>query len=199
MVRNFVQAVGEGVKNLAFDLKLPLGPYKVGLDRGGRHAVLAGASGHLALMDWPRYHLMCEVQVKETTHDTCILHNEQFFAAAQKKYVYIYDRTGAEVHCCRDHLEPAALDFMPHHFLLASCSKRGVFCTAVLCCCPCIGAGEKLIHMTATKCQQIRGTCPCASGNCMPVPKQAHTQCLKHSSVFNLCHHVLGTSYVVYQ
>jgi U3 small nucleolar RNA-associated protein 7 len=120
-----VQAVGEGVKNLAFDLKLPLGPYKLALDRSGRHAALAGASGHLALMDWPRYHLMCETQVKETTHDVCILHNEQFFAAAQKKYVYIYDRTGAEVHCCQEHVEPLALDFLPYHFLLASCGKPG--------------------------------------------------------------------------
>jgi U3 small nucleolar RNA-associated protein 7 len=125
-----MQAVGEGVKNLAFDLKLPLGPYKLALDRSGRHTALAGASGHLALMDWPRYHLMCETQVKETTHDVCILHNEQFFAAAQKKYVYIYDRTGAEVHCCQEHQEPLALDFLPHHFLLASCGKPGAIHSA---------------------------------------------------------------------
>lgn len=119
------QAVGEGAKNLAFDLKLPLGPYKLALDRTGRHTAIAGASGHLALMDWPRYHLMCEAQVRETTHDVCILHNEQFFAAAQRTYVYIYDRTGAEVHCCQEHHEPLALDFLPHHFLLASCGKPG--------------------------------------------------------------------------
>lgn len=127
-----VQAVGEGVKNLAFDLKLPLGPYKIAMDRSGRNMALAGASGHLALTDWPRYHLMCEAQVKETTHDVCILHNEQFFAAAQKKYVYIYDRTGAEVHCCQEHHEPLALDFLPHHFLLASCGKPGAFCSSIL-------------------------------------------------------------------
>lgn len=120
-----MQAVGEGVRHLAFDLKLPLGPFKVSFDRSGRYTALAGAAGHLALMDWSRYHLMCEAQVKETTHDVCILHNEQFFAAAQKKYVYIYDRTGAEVHCCRDHNEPLVLDFLPHHFLLASAGNPG--------------------------------------------------------------------------
>lgn len=40
-------------------------------------------------------------QVKETTHDIKFLHNEQFFAAAQKKYVYIYDKRGLEVHCLK--------------------------------------------------------------------------------------------------
>ena len=82
-------------------------------------------------MDWPRYLLMCETQVRETTHDVCILHNEQFFAAAQKKYVYIYDRTGAEVHCCQEHHDPRALEFLPHHFLLASCGKPGAFCNCI--------------------------------------------------------------------
>jgi U3 small nucleolar RNA-associated protein 7 len=53
------------------------------------------------------------------------LHNELFFAAAQKKYVYIYDKRGLEVHCLREHVEPAALEFLPHHFLLASVGEPG--------------------------------------------------------------------------
>ncbi len=44
----------------------------------------------------PRTHDRAE-QVKETTRDVCFLHNETFFAAAQKKYVYIYDKRGIEV------------------------------------------------------------------------------------------------------
>jgi U3 small nucleolar RNA-associated protein 7 len=54
------------------------------------------------------------------------LHNEQFFAAAQKKYVYIYDKRGLEVHCLREHTQPAALEFLPHHFLLASVGEPGI-------------------------------------------------------------------------
>lgn len=64
-------------------------------------------------------------QVKETTRAVTFLHNELFFAAAQKKYVYIYDKRGLEVHCLREHTEPAALEFLPHHFLLASVGEPG--------------------------------------------------------------------------
>ncbi len=45
--------------------------------------------------------LQCLPQVKETTRDIKFLHNEMFFAAAQKKYVYIYDKRGVEIHCLR--------------------------------------------------------------------------------------------------
>ena len=41
------------------------------------------------------------VQVRETVRDVAFLHSEQFFAAAQKKYVYIYDKRGLEVHCLK--------------------------------------------------------------------------------------------------
>ena len=40
-------------------------------------------------------------QVRETVRDVTFLHNEQFFAAAQRKYVYIYDKRGLEVHCLK--------------------------------------------------------------------------------------------------
>jgi U3 small nucleolar RNA-associated protein 7 len=35
----------------------------------------------------------------------CFLHNEKFFAAAQRKYVYVYDKRGLEIHCLREHTE----------------------------------------------------------------------------------------------
>lgn len=43
-----------------------------------------------------------------------------------KRYVYIYDKRGLEVHCLRDHTAPAALEFLPHHFLLASVGEAGL-------------------------------------------------------------------------
>jgi hypothetical protein len=71
------------------------------------------------------------LQVKETTRDVTFLHNELFFAAAQKKYVYIYDKRGLEVHCLRNHVAPEVLEFLPHHFLLSSIGEQGA-CKAVV-------------------------------------------------------------------
>lgn len=47
--------------------------------------------------------------MRETTHDVTFLHNEQFFAAAQKKYTYIYDKRGLEVHCLKVRTPPGAV------------------------------------------------------------------------------------------
>lgn len=65
------------------------------------------------------------LKVAETTRDVKFLHNEMFFAAAQKKYVYIYDKRGIEIHCMRDHMEVNKLEYLPHHFLLASVGSTG--------------------------------------------------------------------------
>ncbi len=68
-----------------------------------------------------------QLQVRETVRDVVFLHNETFWAAAQKKYVYIYDKRGLEVHCLRDHGQVNCLDFLPHHFLLTSVGEHGAW------------------------------------------------------------------------
>ncbi|GLI58833.1 hypothetical protein VaNZ11_000597 [Volvox africanus] len=123
---DIVQAVDVTAARKAFDLSLPeLGPYKLNFTRNGRFMLLGGSLGHLAIMDWQRAHLVCEVQVREAVRDVVFLHNETFFAAAQKKYVYVYDKRGLEVHCLRAHVRANVLDFLPHHFLLTSIGKHG--------------------------------------------------------------------------
>jgi U3 small nucleolar RNA-associated protein 7 len=47
------------------------------------------------------------------------------FAAAQKKYVYIYDYKGVEIHCMKKHENPYRIDFLPYHFLLTSIGHSG--------------------------------------------------------------------------
>lgn len=39
--------------------------------------------------------------------------------------MYIYDKSGAEVHQLRNHVDPTQLEFLRYHFLLASVGKTG--------------------------------------------------------------------------
>ncbi|OAR02860.1 hypothetical protein LLEC1_01758 [Akanthomyces lecanii] len=110
-----------------FELKLDaLGPYVFDYSRNGAELLLGGRKGHVATMDWREGKLGCEIQLGETVRDVKWLHNNQFFAAAQKKYVYIYDRDGVELHCLRKHIEPTHMEFLPYHFLLATIGNGGV-------------------------------------------------------------------------
>ncbi|KAJ2704029.1 putative U3 small nucleolar RNA-associated protein 7 [Coemansia sp. IMI 203386] len=109
-----------------FDLKLEeFGPYTMDYSSNGRHLLVGGRRGHLATMDWRNGRLGCELHVRETVRDVTWLHNQSLFAVAQKKHAYIYDHTGAEVHCLKSHVEPTALGFLPFHFLLVSTGMTG--------------------------------------------------------------------------
>lgn len=104
-----------------FELKLDtLGPYICEYSRNGRDLLLAGRKGHVATMDWREGKLGCELQLKETVRDVRWLHNNQFFAVAQKKYTYIYDHNGVELHCLQKHQEVSHMEFLPYHFLLTT-------------------------------------------------------------------------------
>jgi U3 small nucleolar RNA-associated protein 7 len=104
-----------------FELALDqLGPYVFDYSRTGRELLLGGQRGHIAVMDWREGKLGCELQLKETVRDVKWLHNNQYFAVAQKKYTYIYDRQGVELHCLRKLMDVTHMEFLPHHFLLAT-------------------------------------------------------------------------------
>lgn len=108
------------------DIILPaLGPYSLDYTSNGRYMAIAGRKGHLALVDMKDLNLIKEFQVMETVRDVVFLHNELFFAAAQKKYPYIYNREGTELHCLKEHGSVLRLQFLKNHFLLASINKFG--------------------------------------------------------------------------
>lgn len=56
--------MGAGAARKVFDLKLTeLGPYNLAFTRNGRHMLLGGRKGHLAVMDWQSMRTVCELQV----------------------------------------------------------------------------------------------------------------------------------------
>lgn len=120
------KAVDVAVAKKSVELALDnYGPYKLNYSRNGRHMIIGGEKGHVSVIDWNNFSVSAEFHVKETVRDVTFLHNHMLFATAQKKYAYIYDHTGAEVHVLRHHIEPTALDFLPYHFLLASVGNTG--------------------------------------------------------------------------
>ena len=109
-----------------FELRLDgLGPYTADYSRNGKHLLLAGRKGHIATMDWRDGKLGCELNLGETVRDAKWLHNNQYFAVAQKKYVYIYDAQGVEIHNLQDHIDVTHMEFLPYHFLLSTIGNAG--------------------------------------------------------------------------
>lgn len=118
--------IGVETAKKGFELKLDgLGPYVHDYTRNGKDLLLAGRKGHVATMDWRSGKLGCELQLGETVRDAKWLHNNQYFAVAQKKNVYIYDHRGVEIHNLDQHVEVTNMEFLPYHFLLATIGNAG--------------------------------------------------------------------------
>ncbi|KAF8631164.1 hypothetical protein AX15_002503 [Amanita polypyramis BW_CC] len=105
--------------------KLDGGPYRCRYTRNGRHLAVVGRKGRVGAFDWQIGTLHSELQLQETCSDITFLHDQSFYAVAQKKYVFIYDRDGVEIHRLKAHIEPTRLEFLPYHWLLASVGNSG--------------------------------------------------------------------------
>ncbi|XP_050386609.1 probable U3 small nucleolar RNA-associated protein 7 [Argentina anserina] len=109
-----------------YDIVVPdLGPYRLDFTPSGRYMMVGGRKGHLAIVDMKQMSLIKEFQVRETVRDVVFLHNETMFAAAQKKYPYIYNRNGTELHCLKEHGAALRLCYLGQHQLLASINDYG--------------------------------------------------------------------------
>ena len=122
---DIVGAVGVQQAKKSVDFKLDMGPYTADYTRNGRSLLLAGRKGHVATCEWRDGRPGCELNLNETIRDAKWLHNDQYFAVAQKKYTYIYDHAGVEIHCLKKYVETSHLEFLPYHFLLAGIENSG--------------------------------------------------------------------------
>lgn len=118
-------AVDKASARKAFELRMEYGPYKQRYTRNGRHLLVGGQKGHVALIDWSVGKVKTEIHLRESVRDVSFLHNESLFAVAQKKYVFVYDDKGLEIHRLKNHRDPHRLEFLQYHFLLASIGGAG--------------------------------------------------------------------------
>ncbi|KIM42092.1 hypothetical protein M413DRAFT_444560 [Hebeloma cylindrosporum] len=120
-----VQSTGQEAAKGRREYKLDSGPYRSRYTRNGRHLAIVGRTGHVSTFDWQTGTVHAELQLQETCRDITFLQDQSFFAVAQKKYVFIYDRDGVEIHCLKAHIEPTRLEFLPYHWLLATIGNPG--------------------------------------------------------------------------
>ncbi|KAG8745797.1 Small subunit (SSU) processome component [Ceratobasidium sp. 414] len=102
-----------------------LGPYRVRYSRNGRHMAVAGRRGHVVTSEWQENKVHSEIQLRETVRDITFLQDHTMYAVAQKKYAFIYDQNGVELHRLKSIVEPTRLEFLPYHWLLASIGNAG--------------------------------------------------------------------------
>ena len=119
------KAVDEVSASKCFDLNLAeLGPYKCDYSRHGKHLLLGGRRGHVAAFDWNSKALKCEINVMESVHDVKWI-NDSLFGVAQKKWTFVYDTQGIEIHCIKKMDHVVNLEYLPYHYLLVGGSERG--------------------------------------------------------------------------
>ncbi|CAD5218438.1 unnamed protein product [Bursaphelenchus okinawaensis] len=124
--KDIVSAVDIAAASKHFTLDLDYGPYKAKYIRNGRHLLLGGHKGHLAAFDWMTKTLHCEVNVTEKVNDVAWLHSENMFAAAQRRWTYIYDKNGVELHCIKTLFNVHSLEFLSRHMLLVAMSNENM-------------------------------------------------------------------------
>eukprot|EP00520_Triparma_pacifica_P018180 CAMPEP_0118667736 /NCGR_PEP_ID=MMETSP0785-20121206/19955_1 /TAXON_ID=91992 /ORGANISM="Bolidomonas pacifica, Strain CCMP 1866" /LENGTH=566 /DNA_ID=CAMNT_0006562229 /DNA_START=38 /DNA_END=1734 /DNA_ORIENTATION=+ len=104
-------------------------PYNITYSRSGRHMLLTGRTGHVAVMDALTLQLKTEFHLTtggpNSIRSSTFLHNNTMFALSERRSVYIYDSSGSEVHHLQDHVDPLSVCFLPHHWLLCSVGRAG--------------------------------------------------------------------------
>ncbi|KIJ54676.1 hypothetical protein M422DRAFT_24583 [Sphaerobolus stellatus SS14] len=101
------------------------GAYKLRWTRNGRHLAIAGRRGFLASVDWMSGNVLKEIRLGETCRDVTYLQSHHHIAVAQARHAFIYDQDLVELHRLSALIEPAFLEFLSYHWLLACAGLPG--------------------------------------------------------------------------
>jgi len=119
------QQLDVGTKSRAYSLSLDDGPYSARYTPSGDALLCIGRTS-VAGVNTQTLREIFDREMEDAIHDGVFLHRESFFALAQSKCVYIYDKTGVEVHALREHIGAKKLTYLQDHFLLGTLSGKGV-------------------------------------------------------------------------
>ena len=113
------------------------GARRIKWTRNGRHMVFISGKGgtKVSSIDWLGGKVHSEVDLTagsnlsgaggnggggEGARDVTFLQDQSFYAVAQKRNVFVYDKDGVEVHRLGNIVDPLRLEFLPWHWLLVA-------------------------------------------------------------------------------
>jgi len=117
------------IENAKEDINLKLtseGPYYLDVSKDESRIAIGTKKGRLSELQWQNMQLIYEIKVDETLNDIKFLYLRKYVAAAQKKYVYIYNYQGVDSLCLRDHFKIYKLEFLSLQMLLVSVGEQGL-------------------------------------------------------------------------
>ncbi|TFK19018.1 WD repeat-containing protein 46 [Coprinopsis marcescibilis] len=104
--------------------------------RNGRHLVFISGKGGstVSSVDWLNGNVNAQVELAgvgnggssgmggkgDGARDVCFLQDQSFWAVAQRRNVFMYDKDGVEVHKLGKIVDPMRLEFLPWHWLLVA-------------------------------------------------------------------------------
>lgn len=116
--------VDVGTREKAYSLVMDDGPYTVRYSPSGDGVLYLGQKEVIS-MNPMKLAINCERKMGDEIYDGTFLHSSEFYALAQSKAVYIYNKQGVEIHVLRDAKQVRSVKFLQDHFLLASVSEGG--------------------------------------------------------------------------
>ncbi|KAI5162819.1 U3 small nucleolar RNA-associated protein 7 [Nematocida ausubeli] len=119
-----MNSVDIGTKEKTYSLKMDNGPYTIRYSPSGDTVLYLGME-EVKSVNTLGMNVNAEIYLKDRIYDGTFLHSGEFYALAQSKAVYIYDKVGVELHVVREARDVRSIKFLQDHFLLASISENG--------------------------------------------------------------------------